>query len=137
MNIVAAIRRWFDPSFDPPGAETLRAARPWTFDPAPLHDTGDRLADAVRHGEHAARLLQDELLLWSLGEMRQRVRDDWEKSPIEDKDAQQVLRLKIELMKEFVAQLQSLIVGGQIAGNELARIEREREFEKRYGKVPM
>lgn len=128
-------REWL-PSLWPPSAPTTAPEpRQWSFDPAPLPGSGDRLRDAVSNGERAKRLLDDDLLRWSLGEIRTRLREGMEQCPIADMEQMRVLRLWFEVVKAFEQNLKSLIDEGKMASQAIADIERQREFEKKYGKV--
>lgn len=128
-------RAWLTALRPQSASETPPEPRQWTFDPAPLPGTGDRLADAIRNGAAAQHLLENELLRWSLGEIRKRLRDQLESCPIRDTESMQVLRLWIECAKGFEENLQSLITDGKMASDALADMERQRELEKRYGRI--
>ena len=109
--------------------------RGWTFDPVKLPGSGDKAEDAVRNGEHAQRLLEDELLRWSLGEIRDRIRKGMEECPIRDTEGMQLLRMEFDILKAFEANLQSLIADGKFAATELAQEEQRRGIEKRFGRT--
>ena len=112
-----------------------RKPRGWTFDPVKLPGSGDKAEDAVRNGEHAQRLLEDELLRWSLGAIRDRIRGGMEECPIRDTEGMQLLRMELDILKAFEANLQSLIAEGKFAAAELAQEEQRRGIEKRFGRT--
>lgn len=120
------MRRWF---------RRLPLPREWLFDPVALPDSGDKLRDAALNGEHAKRLLEDELLRWALGQIRERIRTEMETCPIRDGDGLLTLRLWAEVAKAFEANLQSLVNDGRMAEAALAKLERDAELEKRYGRI--
>lgn len=115
---------------DPPPA-------PRTLAPHDLPGVGDKLEDQVNRSQHAERLLEDPLLRWVMTEIKSRIRDAWETSPIRDDEGQRHLRLMIEIAAQFESHLVSLVTEGRIAQDQLVRIERGREHEKKYGPVPL
>ena len=136
MTLKATVAEWWGLLFPTYGPENP-VAELWTVEPTELRGSGDKTHDAIMRGQHAARLLEDEILLWVLGEMRRDAHNAWESAPVGDKDNLQVLRLRVDVMKEFIARLQSLIAEGDVAAHGLAADERRREMEKRYGRVPV
>lgn len=118
-----------------PASDQEPEPQSWSFEPAPLPGSGDKREDDVRNGEHAQRLLEDELLRWSLGEMRSRIRDGMETCPIRDTEGMQILRIQFDLLKAFEANLKSLIADGKFAAEKLAQDERRRDIEKRFGRT--
>lgn len=117
----------------PPPAPPRRP--PFVFAPATLPGTGDKRESAAINGVEAAKLLENELLRWSLGEIRERIREGMETAPIRDTEGMQLLRMQFEVVKAFEQNLASLIADGKLAEADLAAIVRDREVEKRYGKV--
>lgn len=109
--------------------------KPIVFAPAALPGTGDKLESAAINGVEASRLLDNELLRWSLGEIRERIRAGMEVVPIRDTEGMQLLRLQLDVAKAFEQNLASLIADGKLAEAELAAVARDREVEKRYGRV--
>lgn len=110
---------------------------PRTLAPHDLPGVGDKLEDAVNRQQHAERLLEDPLLRWAMTEIKSRIRDAWETSPIRDDEGQRHLRLMIEIAAQFEGHLVSLVTEGRIAQDQLVRIERGREHEKKYGPIPL
>lgn len=121
---------WRDPVTPPPPQR-----QQYVFAPSTLPGTGDKLESDAINGVEAARLLENELLRWSLTEIRERIRAGMETAPIRDTEGMQLLRLQFEVAKAFEQNLARLIADGKIAEAELAAIARVREGEARYGKV--
>ena len=85
----------------------------WRIEPHELRQAGDHLESAANRGLAAKRLLENEVLQWALGQMRKLLNDAWELSNVRDPDRLQMLRLKLDLLKEFYIQLELLIAGGE------------------------
>jgi len=109
----------------------------WQIEPHEMRAAGDQLESAVARGQAAKRLLEDEVLQWALGQMRQLLNNAWELSDVRDPDRLQLLRLKLDLLKEFYIQLELLIAGGELAADRIRDLEREREHRDRYGRDPV
>ena len=75
----------------------------------------------INRGEHALRLMRDELLVEAFQIIEQDLIEKWQTSPARDKEARETLYLSQMLLKRLQNQLELVIETGQIAKATLAQ----------------
>jgi len=79
-----------------------------------------------RKGEHAGRLLQDELLKEILDDLEKQIIDKWEQTPARDKEAREELWLFYVAAKKLRNTLQSCFETGEMAKLQLEQSMKEK-----------
>jgi hypothetical protein len=80
----------------------------------------DTLETEIRRGEHAASLLNDELLTEAFATIEKEYTEQWLNSPARDSEAREKLWLSLKLLQMVRGHLQSTLETGQIARATLA-----------------
>lgn len=73
----------------------------------------------VERGQHAARLLQDPLLLEARAEVQKVLHEAWENAPIRDKDGAHELKLMLKALGDVWGLLEQALNDGKLAVHEL------------------
>lgn len=75
--------------------------------------------EEIQRGEHAKRILDDELVKMALGEIEQAVIDQWRVLGVENKTQAEELKRLLWASQQFRAIFESLIAGATVARSEL------------------
>jgi hypothetical protein len=75
--------------------------------------------EEIQRGEHAQRILDDELVKMALGEIEQAVIDQWRALGVENKTQAEELKRLLWASQQFRAIFESLIAGATVARSEL------------------
>ena len=86
----------------------------------------DELEKEKRRGEHAGRLLQDELLNEILDDIEKQIIAKWEATPARDKDAREELWLFYVVTKKFRNTLRSCLDTGEMAKLQIEQSMKEK-----------
>jgi hypothetical protein len=96
------------------------------------------LQEQIQRGEHAKRILDDELVKGALAEVELAVVDQWRALGIENKTQAEELKRLLWASQQFRAIFESLVAGATVARNELLlrenmEIKRDAAKGKLYG----
>lgn len=80
----------------------------------------DQLESEIRRGDHAASLLNDELLQEAFATIEREYTDQWLKSPARDAEGREKLYLMLKTLHRLQSELQSVLETGQVAKATLA-----------------
>lgn len=80
----------------------------------------DSLENEIRRGEHAAQLLNDELLQEAFATIEKEYTAQWLSSPERDVEGRERLRLMVKTLHRLQLELQSTLETGHIAKATLA-----------------
>lgn len=75
--------------------------------------------EAIQRGDHAKRILDDELVKESLAEIELAVVDQWRALGVENKPQAEELKRLLWASQQFRAIFESLVAGATVARNEL------------------
>jgi hypothetical protein len=73
----------------------------------------------IQRGEHAKRILDDELVQFAMAEIRKTVVDQWAALGVENKAQAEELKRLLWASQQFEAIFVSLVAGATVARNEL------------------
>lgn len=80
----------------------------------------DVLETEIRRGEHAAQLLNDELLTEAFAHIETELTEKWKNAPARDQDGREKLWLTLKMLERVRLHLRSTLETGQIARATLA-----------------
>lgn len=79
------------------------------------------LKEELNRGIKAEKLLKDETLTEAFDLVRKAIHEQWESSPIRDKDGAHELKLMLKLLGDVRANLEQALTDGKLAAAELQR----------------
>lgn len=80
----------------------------------------DRTELEIQRGERAALLLQDELLVETLEKIKREYTEQWQNSPVRDKEGHLMLLLMVKSAQKFEMELESVLNTGKLAKARVA-----------------
>lgn len=89
------------------------------------------LDEEKRRGEHAQRLLKDELLNEVLDTMERNTIQMWEATPARDTEGREHLHRFYLACRKFRNELQSMLDTGKMASQQMSAMEKAQEAVKR------
>jgi hypothetical protein len=72
-------------------------------------------ADAMRRGDHAKRLIEDELLNEAINTIEKEILDQWEACPVRDVDGRELLWKYFKTARKFRGILEGVLQNGKVA----------------------
>lgn len=81
----------------------------------------DKAETEIRRGEHAAQLLNDELLTEAFAFIEQELTQQWQNSPARDHEGREKLWLSLKLLQKVHGHLVSVLETGKFARATLAQ----------------
>ena len=81
----------------------------------------DKTEIEIRRGEHAASLLNDELLSEAFAYVAQELTEQWQNSPARDQSGREKLWLSLKLLQKVHGHLSSVLETGKFAKATLAQ----------------
>ena len=85
------------------------------------------LTDELRRGEQARLLLQNEMYVDAVTQVRQAIVDKWQQSPLRDREGHHELKLMLKLLGDLTGYIQTTMETGKMAQLQL---ESERRMTK-------
>lgn len=79
------------------------------------------LTQDIDRGNKAARLLADDIFVEAFNSVKAAIHQKWEESPIRDTEGQHELRLMLKLLGDVRSYLETAIVDGKIAVDDVNR----------------
>lgn len=81
----------------------------------------DKTEMEIQRGEHAAALLQDELVVEALEAIEREYTEQWKNSPARDEAGREKLWLMVKTAQKFRAELEAVLNTGKLAKATLAQ----------------
>lgn len=84
-------------------------------------------SDELRRGEQARQLLQNELYVDAVTQVKQAIIDKWQQAPLRDREGHHELKLMLKLLGDLTGYIQTTMETGKMAQIQL---ETERRMTK-------
>lgn len=106
-------------------------------EPSPANLSEDEERQLIRErdrGHRAGRIVQDEIFVEAVSNMRQRFMDEWQNSPIRDSEARERIFLMVRILDRLVLDLTSVMETGQSANMTLQAFEEKKKKLRLFGR---
>lgn len=106
-------------------------------EPDPQRLSDDQESQLIRErdrGHRAERIVQDEIFVEAVSNMRQRFMDEWQNSPIRDSEARERIYLMVRILDLLVQELISVMETGQSANTTLQAFEEKKKKLMLFGR---
>lgn len=87
-------------------------------------------SEELRRGEQARQLLQNELYVDSIEQVKQAIIDKWQQAPLRDREGHHELKLMLKLLGELTGYIQTTMETGKMAQIQLDS-ERKQQLVRR------
>lgn len=81
-------------------------------------------SDELRRGEQARQLLQNELYVDAVTQVKQAIIDKWQQAPLRDREGHHELKLMLKLLGDLTGYIQTTMETGKMAQIQLEQEQR-------------